>query len=378
MRLVIDCFKLVKGSGKSIGIYNVARHVVENLANNNINNNKENKKDIVVLGTKYNREDFDIPGVRFLEVHYNPQNKIMCILWELLIVPRFLKKLKADKALFPRGFAPFKSLMGKGAPKSYIIVHDMIPFYYDKFHHGILNPIENFYIMWRLKASCKGCTKIITVSEASKKEIVKIAKIKEDKIKVIHSGVDGINMKAVMSVLATNKKNNKYFSAITSKLPHKNAEGIVYSYKEYFEKSENPLDLVIIGLENVNDFNLPMNVKDHITCHKFFPKDEEMQAIIAGSHAFIFLSRKEGFGFPPIEAMQMSVPVISSGESSLKEIVQDAAMVVDPDDYDEVSDAMLRIEEDDMLCQKLIMAGRKNVKRFIWSNQIKEYMKELF
>ena len=119
MKLVIDCFKLVKGTGKSIGIYNLTKNLVWNLAKS------KNKKDkIVILGTKYNQEDFDIPGVKFVAVKYNPKNKLVCIFWELYLVNVALKRLKADAVLFPRGFAPMKKICPE-----YVIIHDMIPEY---------------------------------------------------------------------------------------------------------------------------------------------------------------------------------------------------------------------------------------------------------
>ena len=119
MKLVIDCFKLVKGNGKSIGIYNLTKNLVLNLAKY-----KNSQDKIIVLGTKYNREDFDIPGVKFVSVKYNPKNKLVCIIWELYLVNEALKKIRADKVLFPRGFAPMKKVC-----KEYVIIHDMIPFY---------------------------------------------------------------------------------------------------------------------------------------------------------------------------------------------------------------------------------------------------------
>lgn len=372
MRLVIDCFKLVKGTGKSIGIYNVAKNIVENI----VATEKAKSNEIIVLGNKHNRQDFDIPGVKFMEVHYNPANKIMCILWELFIVPRFAKKLKADSILFPRGFMPLSILMGK--IKSYIIIHDMIPFYYHKNHYGVLNPVENFYIMWRLKASARSCSKVITVSEASKDEIAEIAKVDKKKIEVIYSGCNGIDMKAVTEACKNVELKKPYISAITSKLPHKNAIAVIESYKAYYEKADKPMDIAIIGLENANEYSVSKEIGEHIHCYKFLPKDEDMHAVIAGSQMFMFLSKKEGFGFPPVEAMQLSVPVISSGESSLKEIVSDAAIVVAPDDYDEVSNKLIELQNDDDLSQKLIEKGISNANRFNWINAVNKYADILF
>lgn len=121
MNLVIDCFKQVKGAGKSIGIYNLAlsitRHLGERVQEqmkaqeesgrraggesgigpdenggrkwNGSNGERTGRNSggeqdtIIVLGNAYNREEFDVPGVTFVEVDGNPLNKLYCVLWEL-------------------------------------------------------------------------------------------------------------------------------------------------------------------------------------------------------------------------------------------------------------------------------------------------------
>ena len=62
MKLIIDCFKLVKGAGKSIGIYNLAQNLVRELAKEN----NDSKNEIIVLGNTYNKKDFDIDGISFV------------------------------------------------------------------------------------------------------------------------------------------------------------------------------------------------------------------------------------------------------------------------------------------------------------------------
>ena len=103
MNLVIDCFKLVKGAGKSIGIYNLAKSITDHLGERMA---QEGTNTIIVLGNAYNREEFDVPGVVFVEVKGNPLNKLYCIWWELVLVRQYAKKYQADRVLFPRGYRP--------------------------------------------------------------------------------------------------------------------------------------------------------------------------------------------------------------------------------------------------------------------------------
>ena len=108
MRIVIDCFKLVKGAGKSIGIYNVAVSLVQNLVLERKRTSDPRIKNakIIVLGNEQNADDFNLDGVEFeLITKYNPFNKFHVVMWELMNVSKICRKLKADKVLFPRGYS---------------------------------------------------------------------------------------------------------------------------------------------------------------------------------------------------------------------------------------------------------------------------------
>lgn len=366
MILIIDCFKLVKGAGKSIGIYNLALNLVRNLVEEKRVTTDKVIKDtrILVFGTEYNAADFNIEGVEFVTMKYNPFNKLFCILWELFLVSFYAKKYKADKIVYPRGFSSMLHLT-----KENIIVHDMIPFYYDKHYPGYFNKLENFYIMWRLKASVKHCDKVITISQASKQDVLEYTHVRPDKIEVINNGCNFIKP-------VENQKQN-YFVAITSGLPHKNAEGIVKSYETYYKMADNPMPLKIIGIADCEAYQLAPEVKEKITCYKYIASNEEMHKLIADARAFLFLSLVEGFGFPPLEAMQLKTAVICSGITSLPEVVGDAAILVNPEDYMDVASKMNLLVKDETLQEDLIRKGIQNVERFSWDKIIRKYWKVL-
>lgn len=366
MILVIDCFKLVKGAGKSIGIYNLALNLVRNLVaerERSTDSAIQNTR-ILVLGTTHNANDFNIEGVEFIPMRYNPLNKLFCIFWELFLVSFYAKKYKADKIVYPRGFSSVLHMT-----KENIIVHDMIPFYYDKHYPGFFNKLENCYIMWRLKASIKHCDKVITISQASRQDILEYTHVKQEKIEVINNGCN------LLEPVESQKQD--YFVAITSGLPHKNAEGIIKSYEAYCQKAKKPLPLKVIGIEDCEAYCILPEVKAQITCYKYIASNEEMHKLIADAKVFLFLSVVEGFGFPPLEAMQLKTAVICSGVSSLPEVVGDAALLVNPMDYEEVAAAMEKLSLDTELQKELIEKGSKNVGRFSWDNIIKQYWKVL-
>lgn len=364
MILIVDCFKLVRGAGKSIGIYNLALNLVRNLVEEKkrTQDNEIKQCKIVVLGNAYNEKEFNIPGVEFVCIEHDPLNKLRCIWWELFEVSFVARKYRADKMIHPRGYAPILKMT-----KEYIVVHDMIPFYYDEHYKGYFNRLENFYIMWRLKASIRFCDRVITISEASCKDILKRVKVSKDKISVIYNGYNRISEAPMHGM------KEDYMVAVTSNLPHKNAEGIIRAYERYCSKADKPLKLRIIGIADVAQYHLSQDVKNNIICYKYIESNEEMHQMIAAAKIFLFLSLIEGFGFPPIEAMQLGTPVVCSEFSSLPEVVGDAAILVDPCEPDEVADALVKLQNDANKQKELIAKGHHNVERFSWDKTANKY-----
>lgn len=364
MILVVDCFKLVRGAGKSIGIYNLALNLVRNLVEEKAGTKDSEIKQcrIVVLGNAYNEKEFNIPGVEFVCIEHNPLNKLRCIWWELFEVSFAARKYHADKMIHPRGYAPILKMT-----KEYIVVHDMIPFYYDEHYKGYFNRLENFYIMWRLKASIRSCDRVITISEASCKDILNRVKVPKSKISVIYNGYNKI------TELPECVDKSNYIIAVTSKLPHKNAKGIIEAYEVYFKQCEHPLQLRIIGIGDVEQYALEPQAKENIKCYQYIESNGEMHRMIAEAKIFLFLSLIEGFGFPPVEAMQLGTPVVCSKMSSLPEVVGDAAILVDPCEPDEVADALVKLQNDANKQQELIVKGYHNVERFSWDKTANKY-----
>ncbi len=95
--------------------------------------------------------------------------------------------------------------------------------------------------------------------------------------------------------------------------------------------------------------------------------DEDLSAIYSGAAAFVYPSLYEGFGLPPLEAMQCGVPVITSNTSSLPEVVGDAALMVAPTDADALCDAMHRVLTDTELRQRLVVDGLERAREFGWT-----------
>lgn len=374
MKIIIDCFKLIRGEGKSSGIYNLSMNLVKNL-DKEIRTSGSNDE-LIVLGNEINRTDFEHKTVKYIPIKgYSCRSKLSLILWELIGSQLIAQKLGGDVIIYPRGFCGLIHPV-----KDIVIIHDMIPFYYNRKFPKVLGRIENAYIMLRLSASAQSCNKIITISEYSKQDILKYSKTSSHKITVINNGYNEIN-----NPPKHESKDKDFIVAITTKLPHKNAIGIVKAYERYLQIANNPLLLRIIGISKEDFKNLcqNQNVKisentiNQISFEGFIKDDQKMHAMLANAKLFLFLSLYEGFGFPPLEAMQLGVPVICSNATSLPEVTNDAAILVNPENIDEAANAINKILSDETERQKLIQRGYKNITRFNWTHIAKEYMKAI-
>ena len=105
-----------------------------------------------------------------------------------------------------------------------------------------------------------------------------------------------------------------------------------------------------------------------------FVKREELKAFYQGAEVFVFPSLYEGFGLPPLEAMALGTPVVTSGVSALPEVVGDAAMIVKPENVFDIARGVREVLLDDGLRADLVAKGHEQVKRFSWYDTARQVL----
>lgn len=354
----IDCFKLVKGEGASIGIYNYTKNLVENLLS-------LKQFNIIIFGNEFNKSDFDLEGLTFVDINIKRRNKFTYIVWEMFLVNHYIKKYNINLIIFPRGYIPLFSVA-----KTINIIHDLIPMYYYENYRNDIDYLENFYIRKRLLYSIKHSDTVVTISNYSKDEIKKYVH-NSNQISVIHNGYNKLEKNNLCET------SEKYIVAVTSdKYKHKNLKNIIETYICYFNKIENPMKLHLIGVENLKQFDLEEKIYNNIIIYGFI-SDSEYIKIIQNARIFLFLSLIEGFGFPPLEAMNLGVPVICSNKTSLYEVVSDGGELVEPSNANYIAEKIIKIDTDELYRNKLVLNGYQNLKRFKWSDIIQKYASEI-
>lgn len=209
----------------------------------------------------------------------------------------------------------------------------------------------------------KKATKIIAISENTKKDIIDIYNIASDKIDVIYLGSTLGNI----STIKKNENPSKYFLYVGSRYKYKNFINLVYSISDLISKDKNlylycaggvAFDAQELGL--LKKLNLENNVK------QFNLTDQKLIEMYSNAIAFIYPSLYEGFGIPILEAFACKTPVLCSNTSSLPEVAGNAALYFNPSDVDDIRRTIENIYCNNNLRDELIIKGDLQLKKFSW------------
>ena len=297
---------------------------------------------------------------------------------------KFLKLPKIDKLLGGCDvfFAPHFLLSPTSQDcRKVVVFHDLSFEYFPEFFswrkrfwHSSLSPRQR----------AKEADKIIAVSHSTKDDLTDLYALPAEKIKVIHSGIEsGLEKKEVageQKILIRKKYNLPenfilYFGTLE---PRKNLVGLIQSYEIFRRQtgSDKKYSLVLAGNSGwlCDDIFVQARksdfAQDIIFAGFVDPTDKVYLYDLAS--LFVYPSFFEGFGFPPLEAMACGVPVICSHTSSFPEVVSQAALTVDPYNFDEIAWAMKEVLTDKELGQDLVKDGLIRAKNFSWDKCARE------
>lgn len=273
----------------------------------------------------------------------------------------------ADVVIFPN-FVSWSSILHK---KRIAVVHDVAFQFFPRY----IQAKNLAYLQKQLAKSLRRSTKVIAVSEATKRDLVKYFQVPEEKIAIVYNAVDHdiFNKAARIRSHVVRKKYNipgRYLLFVGNIEPRKNLIGLLKAYSSSFEQHHAALVIVGGGKWTWNDSNFH-EALDRLSglpiIRTGFISDEDMAALYAGALSFVYPSFYEGFGIPCLEAMACGCPVICSNLSSFPEIVGDAALQVDPYDTEAIASAIVQVTSDKILRERLAFAGQEQAKRFSWN-----------
>lgn len=226
-----------------------------------------------------------------------------------------------------------------------------------------------------LRHAIEKSRKIIAVSTATKQSILKhFPHVPERKIQVIYEGVTDLTPS--VDAPAPFPLPTPYFLYVGNAYPHKNLEALLHAFS-FFHKLHPEVTLALAGRRDVfyerlekelEEIDVPRDRVRFIAN----PDDAMLAALYRDASLYLFPSRLEGFGLPPLEAMNQGVPVAAARTSSLPEVLGEAALYFAPDDIEEMVRIMEQALTDHALRTTLIAKGREQVKKYSWKTMARE------
>jgi len=309
---------------------------------------------------------FDFPNVRYCGFHW--PNKLFNASLNFFGWPK-LDRLIGDCDIF---FAPNLHFVSwSDECKKVIVVHDLSFLAYPQFftlkqrlwHKLILN-----------KKILQRADIIIADSGSTKRDLIDLLDIAEEKVKVVHLGGDKRDESSA-EMAAKHHLPEKYFLFVGTLEPRKNLSGIIRA----LNMLPNDVKLVVAGDWGWKTGKLKVEMeksKDRIIFLGYV-SDEEKANLYKNAVALAYPSFYEGFGLPIVEAMNLGCPVIAGNNSSQGEVLGDAGLLVDPFNVREISQAMELLLNDRDLRQELINRGKIQAEKFSWEKTARETL-ELF
>ena len=297
-------------------------------------------------------------------------------LWEQFTLPKAAKELNLDMLHCTSNTAPLRCKI-----PLILTLHDIIfleP--RDKSNKSFYQNMGWFYRRLVVPRILKKCKRIITVSNYEKNNIMTKLGIPEERMAMIYNGYNTW-FRPVTDTKLTYKKyidTEGYFFFLGNTDPKKNTERTLIAYSKYLENSNVKRTLLMADLDNtyledIIERNQIGNIRNRIVMPGYIV-NSDLPYIYNSAFAFLYTSLRESFGIPLLEAMACGTPVITSNTSSMPEIGGQEAILIDPENADEIADKMLLLENDDTLYRKQEEIGIERAKLFSWQQTAEELL----
>jgi len=227
-------------------------------------------------------------------------------------------------------------------------------------------------------ASLTFCRRIVAVSASACRELQEVLSVPREKIQVIHEALDdGLRGRAAApadgEVPADRPElPERFLLCVGPTLPHKNLGILLEGFAAVLaQPGGDGLFLVLAGRRSRFEGlwqrrAAELGITDRVL-RMGYVSPGTLARLYARALALVHVARYEGFGFPPLEAMWHSLPVIAAFHASLPEVVGSGAVLVDPDDAQGLARAILRVLHNQTLRRRLARCGRLNLERFQWT-----------
>lgn len=354
MRIVLDARKL-----HDFGIGTYIRNLVTELGH------LDHESEYVLLTKPEDASAAAAAGPNFRAVVETSRPYSLAEQWR---VPMAAARAKADLLHEPHYVLPPLTRC-----RTVVTIHDCIHL---RFPEYLPSRAAFAYAHAMIRLAARKADRVLTVSDASKRDILHYTGVAPEKVVVVHNGLDARfatapDAEAMDRVRQRFQLDHPFVLYVGNIKPHKNLERLIAAFASMRADGPEGLKLVVIGDETSKHPGLRQAVHRHrLDKHVRFFGFQPAATLVTFyrlARAFVFPSLYEGFGLPPLEAMANETPVVTSNLSSLPEVAGDAALLVDPYDIASIADGIRRAVTDEPLRQQLIAKGRARAKEFSWA-----------
>ncbi|SRR5579883_509571 len=281
------------------------------------------------------------------------------LLWTQFKLPQIYKKLQSQLLFSPQTEAPLFSNC-----RFIVMVHDFIPLRFP----NLFSPLT-YYHRYYIPQVLAQAQHIICNSHTTANDIAKFCHIRASKITPIPLAYDAKHFRLLDRQDISATSNHSYFLYIGRHDPHKNLHRLIAAFAELLKNGD--YELWLAGSTDkrytpkLQAQVAELGLINQVKFLNYVPYSE-LPKIINGAIALVFPSLWEGFGLPILEAMACGTPVITSNLSSLPEVAGDAAILINPYDSREMTDAMHLVASDSVLRDSLSIQGISRANQFSW------------
>ncbi|MEI7809718.1 MAG: glycosyltransferase family 1 protein [Verrucomicrobiota bacterium] len=314
--------------------------------------------------------DFAKDKMKLIPVAEKFRPAVKNVLWHQTELPKFAKNIDLDVLHVPS----YRRMLWRASCPLVATIHDLAPFHI----RGKYDWKRMIYGRVIVKQLARRQDKIIAVSENTARDLEHFFGLGRNRVNVVWNGIDHQRFQpgdvATAKALAAEKwKLDHPFFLFVSRLEHpgKNHVLLIEAFNQFKSTTKSDWLLALGGSDwhGAEAIHAAAAASPFAADIRFlgFVSDAALPGLYHATDVFIYPSLFEGFGFPPIEAMACGVPVISSTRGSLKEVVADAALTVEPENVADIVDALNKMSSSAAERQHWRTAGFTNAQRFDWN-----------
>jgi glycosyltransferase involved in cell wall biosynthesis len=306
-------------------------------------------------------------------------NTLRRLFWENIELPHLAQRDGVEVLHVPAFAPPYL----KGF-KLVVTVHDLIGMV---FPNQLGWPSRFYWGKW-LPFAVRQADAVIADSEHTKKDIMRLLDVPEEKISVIypsgHETFSALNDPQGIETLKTRWGiREEYFLFVGTAEPRKNLGRVIEAFGRFLDgkRGSRPYQLVVAGSKNFAHGQFVQALRERYGLQADdlvwtgYVTQKELSLLYCGAKALVFPSLYEGFGIPILEAMASGTPVLTSNLTSTPEAAGEAALLVNPYSTEEIFQGMLRLAEDAGLRGELRAKGFSQIKKFSWQKTARETLK---